>query len=107
MIKFQYFDISGSLARVSLDENNDPNYCEVFDVRYKKFVRNNSILEDLYNDYHSIKLQKNEFQERLVNKQNTFTKKNSNIKSPIFKHFKAIIADHYCNRWFAMRELIV
>ncbi len=68
---FQYFDIAGTLARVSLDKNSDPNYCEVFDTRHKKFVRNNSILEDLYNDYHSIEIQAEEFEKRLMSKQNT------------------------------------
>ncbi len=63
---YQYFHIFGILSRISIDENSDPNYCETYDPRSGEFVRNNSILEDLYNHSDSVEISKDEFEKRLV-----------------------------------------
>ena len=64
-MSYQYFHTSGTLSRISIDENSDPNYCETYDPRIGKFVRNNSILEDLYNHSDAVEISKEDFENRL------------------------------------------
>lgn len=62
---YQYFHIFGVLSRVSIDENSDPNYCETYNSKQNKFIRNNSILEDLFNHSDSIEISEEDFEIRL------------------------------------------
>ncbi len=68
---YHYFHIIGILSRISIDENSDPIYCETYDPQSGKFVRNNSILEDLYNHSDSVEISKDEFEKRLAKIQNS------------------------------------
>ena len=64
-MNIQYFNVRGILSKVILDDEKEPSYCETYDPRKSSFVRNNSILDDLYNHSDSVEISEEEFNKRL------------------------------------------
>jgi hypothetical protein len=50
---YRYFDYAGRPARITVDDHDTPESCEVYDTRQRKLVRDDTLTLDVINAYDS------------------------------------------------------
>ena len=61
----KYYKFINSLVKISFDQNEDPDFCEIYDPREHKFVRRNEILDDVLNHFETEEISQHEFSKKL------------------------------------------
>lgn len=64
-MRFQYYRFGQALARLAVDSEDIPEYCEFFDVSTESFVERPGLEMDVCSSSESILISEEEFQKRL------------------------------------------